>query len=198
MLSEPLGFNPPTDDDWIRKCIQVLTGETMHPGPAGHKKGYVFTWILDHISDAAGQLRPRNALLLFAEAAKLQDEPMPTGALLDPRRFMQALRGEPGKPGEVSQRSVDDLRDEYKEEWSVAGEWLPDKFKTFERIWPVSEESLAEFLADKLRMDPVDAKEKIERMVEGGLLERRVSKSRATQLQIPDIYLFGLGLTRKG
>jgi hypothetical protein len=196
MLTHPLGFNPPNDEEWVKKCVQFLAGETMAPGQSGHKKGYVYTWVIRHISDAEELVRPRNALLLFAEAAKLQKIPQSTGALLDPRKFGEALRGV-GKPGQVSVQAVDDLRQEYRQEWSIHNEWLPDTFKTFP-TWPVPENALIELLCRRFAIDPNYAKEKIELMSAAGLLERRAPKGQSAQLQIPDIYLFGLELTRKG
>lgn len=192
MMEKPLGFIPPADEDWVRRCVHVLAGETMAKGPAGHKKGYVYTWVLNHIADSAGLLRPRNALLLFAESAKLQEEPEPEGALLNPWRFMDALRGA------VSGQAVDDLRAEYKKEWSVDKTWIPDQFSSFQRVWPVSEEDLSYFLKKELKRPIAEIREKIEHMRDAGLLQRRVLKGRDPELQVPDIYLFGLGLTRKG
>ena len=192
MLTEPLGFIPPEDEDWIKKCVNLLAGYTMAPGPSGHKKGYVYTWVLEHVADSAGFLRPRNALLLFSEAAKLQENPGETGALFNPRLFMAALRGS------VSSAAVDDLRAEFKQEWSIDTTWLPDRFAAFEHIWPVPEKDLVDFLKEDLPLDWKSVVEKIEHMSDAGLLERRVWRGREPQLQIPDIYLFGLGLTRRG
>jgi len=192
MLDAPLGFVPPDDGDWIQKCVQSLAGETMASGPSGFKKGYVYTWVLNHISDAAGLLRPRNALLLFSEAARLQDVPEQVGPVLRPRSFIEALRGD------VSRHAVDDLRAEFKQEWTIGGVWLPDKFSAFERVWPVFEDDLLKFLRREAKIERDAILEKIEHMSEAGLLERRTTGGRKPQLQIPDIYLFGLNLTRKG
>jgi hypothetical protein len=192
MLDQPLGFIPPDDEAWLKRCIYLLAGETMASGPSGYKKGYVYTWVLDHVSDSAGFLRPRNALLLFSEAAKLQRSPSDTGTLLNPRRFMEALRGS------VSRLAVDDLRAEFKHEWSVDGQWLPDRFAAFEHVWPVYEKELLDFLKSDLGLGQKRAADAIEHMSDAGLLERREWRGRAPQIQIPDIYLFGLGLTRKG
>jgi cellulose biosynthesis protein BcsQ len=192
MLGTPLGFVPPEDEAWLRKCIGLLAGETMGAGAPGHKKGYVYTWVLDHISDAAGLLRPRNALLLFSEAAKLQEHAETTGSLLNPRRFMDALRAG------VSRHAVDDLRAEFTKEWSFGEKWLPARFAAFSHIWPVDEKELIAFLQADLSLDRKVVVEKIEQMSDAGLIERREGRGREPQLQIPDIYLFGLDLTRKG
>jgi hypothetical protein len=194
MLNAPLGVIPPNDEDWIRQCIHLLAGETMASGPSGHKKGYVYTWVLNHIADAAGQLRPRNALLLFSEGAKLQGTAEKGGPLMSPRRFLDALRGY------VSEQAVADLRQEFSQEWSVNQQWLPDLFSAFERTWPVEEAKLSQNLQKTLnlsRQETHEVKDRIEHMIEAGLLEYR-PRGGKPQLQIPDIYLFGLGLTRKG
>ena len=196
MLGQPLGFIPPEDEDWLKRCINMLGGETMAPGPSGYKKGYVYTWILDHVADSAGSLRPRNALLLFSEAAKLQEESgdkaRTEGGVLDPRYFKEAFRES------VSRKAVEDLRAEFKQEWSYGGSFLPDKFSALERVWPVEERALIEFLEKEQRLKRKTVVDAIERMSDAGLLERREWRGRPAQIQIPDIYLFGLGLTRKG
>lgn len=163
----------------------------MASGPSGYKKGYVYTWVLNHAADAAGQLRPRNALLLFSETAKLQSEVEESGPLVNPRRFLHALRGH------VSEQAVADLRQEFSQEWSVEQQWLPDLFSTFERTWPVDEGELVQYLKKTTKLPSQEVKEKLDHMADAGLLERR-TRGGKSQLQIPDIYLFGLGLTRKG
>ena len=192
MLGEPLGFIPPEDEDWLRSCVNLLAGATMAPGPSGHKKGYVYTWILNHTCDSAGFLRPRNALLLFSEAAKLEESPAAMGPLHTPWRFMEALRGS------VSSAAVADLRAEFTKEWSNGETWLPDRFAAFERIWPVSEEKLVDFLAQDSRLDRTIVSDMLDHMCEAGLLQRRAWRGSEPQFQIPDIYLYGLGLTRHG
>lgn len=105
---------------------------------------------------------------------------------------MEALRGN------VSQQAVEDLRVEFKQEWSIGDQWLPDMFSAFGYVWPVEENELVGFLKKKLKVDSKRVVEKLEHMRDAGLLERRTWRGREPQLQIPDIYLFGLGLTRRG
>lgn len=168
----------------------------MASGPSGHKRGYVYSWVLEHISDSSDLLRPRYALLLFSEAAKLQGRPEAKGALLSPSRFREALRGA------VSQAAVDDLRNEFQEEWSMEKKiWLPDLFAAFGTVWPVDEADLEKFLVKQAKSAGIsgkDIRDRIEHMREAGLLERRTPRGKEPQIQIPDIYLYGLGLTRKG
>lgn len=193
MLMTKLGFVPPFDEDWIAKSVQVLAGETMARGEHGYKKGYVYTWILTHSADSTGDIRPRIALLLFSEAAKIQKKVTPSGPILNPRSFVEALRGE------VSQQAVADLRIEFKEEWSKGDLWVPDAFSSLERTWPIDEDMLLDHLGSEHQIKRPEAKEMLDRMVEAGLVERRKNrKAGKSLLQIPDIYLFGLGLTRRG
>jgi cellulose biosynthesis protein BcsQ len=193
MITTRLGFVPPFDEAWITKSIHVLAGETMAGGEYGHKKGYVYTWVLSHSGDSTGDIRPRSALLLFSEAAKLQKTAAAAGPVLNPRSFVEALRGE------VSRQAVADLRVEFQEEWSKDGTWLPDTFSSFERIWPVEEDALLGHMQDESRLKRSEAREVLDHMIEAGLVERRKNRKMGKNLlQIPDIYLFGLGLTRRG
>lgn len=194
MLTTKLGFVPPFDEDWIKKGIYALAGETMAGGEYGYKKGYVYTWVITHSADATGDIRPRTALLLFSEAAKLQKTAVAgAGSILNPRSFVEALRGE------VSQKAIADLRIEFNKEWSKGEVWLPDTFSSFERTWPVAEDALLAHLRAECRLKLPEGKEMLDRMSEAGLIERRKSrKSGEIMLQMPDIYLFGLGLTRRG
>ncbi|XXY52120.1 AAA family ATPase [Sorangium sp. So ce269] len=193
MLTSKLGFVPPFDEDWIMKSVHVLAGETMAGGEYGYKKGYVYPWVLTHSADATGDIRPRIALLLFSEAAKIQKTAAANGSILNPRSFVQALRGQ------VSQQAVADLRIEFKEEWSNGDLWIPDAFSSLERIWPIEEEALLDLLREECKLKRPELKEMLDRMVEAGLIERRKNrKTGRILLQIPDIYLFGLGLTRRG
>lgn len=193
MLQGPVGFVPPEDERWVKSAIEALTGETMGAGETGHKKGYVYSWVLTHAADAAAVLRPRNALLLFSEAAKLQKTVTANTPILRPQSFMNALRGD------VSRLAVADLKAEFRLEWPAGKAWLPEKLKDFERVWPVAEGGLASHLQKSWKFERGAAQKLIQRMVDAGLMERRASrKDGKTSLQIPDIYLFGLGLTRRG
>jgi len=187
-----LGVIPPRDEAWTRGSIETITGSTMGSGASGHKRGYVYTWLQSHLSDASGALHPRFALLAFSEAAKVQGTVPERGPLLAPKSFVRSLRGE------VSTVAVDDLAAEYPE-WKVDGDasvWIPRRFAELERVWPIPAGRL-EAMLKKLRFDKSRIADLIDRMVEAGLLDRREGKGGVTY-QIPDIYLFGLELTRRG
>jgi cellulose biosynthesis protein BcsQ len=186
----PLGFIPPEDEIWVRSAVELLAGETMASGVYGYKKGYVYTWVVNHIADAGGALRPRSALLLFSSAANGQRDPAAAGPILKPQSFVDALRDE------VSRAAVDDLREEYAQEWRAKGKWVPDTFADLERIWPVPEQELEKYLDRALGLG-TNTRAVLEQMVQAGLLEPRERKGIA-YYQIPDIFLFGLGLTRRG
>jgi cellulose biosynthesis protein BcsQ len=189
-LDSPLGFLPPDDEIWVRAAVEALAGETMASGVYGYKKGYVYTWVANHIADAGGVLRPRSGLLLFSAAARGQREPAETGPILKPQSFVDALRGE------VSRAAVEDLRAEYDQEWRAKGKWVPEAFAEFERIWPVQVEELEKYLSKDLGLGS-GSRALLEQMTQAGLLEPRERKGVA-YYQIPDIFLYGLELTRRG
>lgn len=189
-VDSTLGFVPPEDEDWVTTCVNRIAGETMGRGKLAHKKGYVYSWLLDHSGDAQAAVRPRSMLLLFSGAAKVQDVPQTSGPLFVPASFRTALREE------VSPQSVADLKAEYKEEWKApSGEWIPDTFEAFQRVWPAEEGALEAYLS---RLGVPDPKGMMQRMEDAGLFERRQPRGEPVSLQIPDVYLFGLHLTRKG
>lgn len=189
-MKDALGFVPPTDEAWVRPAVEVVAGETMAHGEWGYKRGYVYTWLIKHASDAQDALRPRSLLLLFSRAAQIQGEPSAAG-LIGPASIREALRGE------VSTAAVDDLRNEFKAEWQTRdGTWIPDTLSTLAKVWPVSEEALLDHL-EAVGVD--DPSGMLDRMIAGALFERRRrGRPAAVELQIPDVYLYGLGLTRKG
>jgi cellulose biosynthesis protein BcsQ len=186
-----LGYTPDEDPDWIQRVIETMIGETMASGEFGYKKGYVYTWIPKHLADAASNINPRNALVLFSEAAKIQRELPTDGSILRPQSINLALRTE------TSRVATEDLREEFKQEWEFGDAWIPDSFKELSKIWPISEDFLDTFLSSKLDGSSKKVKEILESMMSAGLLSKQKFKKEVF-CYIPDIYLFGLGLTRRG
>lgn len=190
-LSEPLGWIPPLDPGWIRSAVESLAG--AHMG-SNVRKGQVYTWIPNHAADANQNARPRIFLLLFAEAAKLSQPSRSATPLLRPEAFREALRKD------VSEAAVDELRNEYRIEWSISPSsssvWVPDTFKEYQELWPVEESALHDFYRQP-RFQPFTERilDILKQMRDAGLLKGRGGQG---QLQIPDIYLYGLGLRRKG
>ncbi|MDC0670547.1 P-loop ATPase, Sll1717 family [Nannocystis radixulma] len=185
---ELLGRVPPDDAEWLKSVILALVGEYMG---ATKKKGVTYNWLITHLSDARGQARPRMLLALFSIAAKAQGTDETGRAPLSPEKLRLALRGE------VSKIAVEELREEFGAEWTLNGHWVPDKFKEHETLWPVNYAGLVRSLVKHLEADKSEVTELLRKMETSGLLERRSAKAH-DRVQVPDIYLYGLGLTRKG
>lgn len=186
----PAGVMPPEQEDTIRTVIEWLVGEYMG---AGKTKGYTYTWIPKHLSDSQGQVAPRWMIALFKEAAELAKERQLSAPIIPQKMIRQALQGP------VSTIAVADLKAEYRDELkSEHDTFLPDLFKDEFRTFPQSKDSLLSFVQSSMR--GVDAEKILTRLEEIGLLERRKpTKERPEEhYQIPDIILYGLGLTRRG
>ncbi|MBK9643793.1 MAG: hypothetical protein IPO67_01310 [Deltaproteobacteria bacterium] len=183
-----LGLVPPSDEAWLQEVVAALVGEHMG---VGSKKGGTYTWIVKHLGDANGRVRPRSLLTLFALAATKQGADLKGRAPLDQARLREALRTG------VSPQGVAELKQEFALEWMSGDVWVPDTFKEHETLWPVDYEPLKRFLSKRLKLPVSRVSELLYQMAVSGLLEHRTTQP-ADKIQVPDIYLYGLGLTRKG
>jgi hypothetical protein len=185
-----IGVVPPEQEDAIRTVIEWLVGEYMG---ASKEKGYTYTWIPKHLSDSQGQVAPRWMIALFKEAAELAQEMQLSAPIIPQRMIRQALQGP------VSTIAVDDLRAEYGDELKTKDDsFLPDLFRDEFNTFPQSKKSLSSFVQS--RAENEDVGKVLTRLEEIGLLEQRKPTKRRTEehYQIPDIFLYGLGLTRRG
>lgn len=191
-LNTPVGNIPTSDADRVRDVVEWLVGEHMG---ASAKRGYSYTWITKHLADGKGKVLPRLLVSLFAIAARqaadrdpeLEDSPTP------PRDIRDALRTE------VSEIAVQDLEAEYARDFQTArGGFIPSVFKLEYNTFPQPRDELVRFIRGQLSDGGGSkASEVIERLVEVGVFEER-ERSGVTVYQIPDIYLYGLGLSRRG
>ena len=187
----PVGIIPP-QEKYIRPIIESIIGEYMGAIP---KKGYTFNWIPKHLLDSQKQLAPRWIIALFAEAAKLAlDDNLPN-PIIPQKMIREALQSN------VSQIAVNDLRVEYKQELRTKkGMFLPDSFKSNFKTFPQSQEKMLAFIKSHVSTKDTTPENILLRMEEIGLLEKRKSTKKYPEVryQIPDIYLYGLGLSRRG
>lgn len=193
-LSESLGWmytGYPThpDEEKLQAVMHALVGQYMGSGPT---KGRSYNWPPNHLQDAKGDLYPRSILLLFSEAAKdeinyrRQDDG--AGSLLTPTSFRQAME-------EVSRQRLLELEEEYP--------WIKQlKPHLQEKLVPMPQREMEELLrevswegATSRETPPHTApRQLIEDMLSIGIL-RRTDDGR---LHVPDIYLYGFDLKRKG
>ncbi len=173
----------PTEDA-LRICVEKIVGPFMGGGP---KKGRTFAWIPNHLQDAIGEIVPRSMINLFSLAA--QDELEHSRAsetLLSPLSFQVALE-------ETSRRRILELQEEYP--------WLEAVRPVLTgRHVPIPRDDLAILLGEiewsGVERPPISREPNalIDSMLQIGILRLTLDK----RIHVPDIYLYGFGLKRKG
>lgn len=179
-----------------RPFIVRLIGEYMG---AGSRKGQSFNWVLDHLRDGKKIITPRLLVRLFEQAAmKERDNPQASSPhLFSPVSIRQAL---------------DDVSNDHVKQ-AIGSEWpwldgvrkriernklVPWKRVEFQKMlevnWGESWSSQNPDPNTDTRPPAPDARELIDYLVDLGICKER-SEDR---IDLPDIYLYGLGLRRKG
>lgn len=173
-----------------RSLIERLAGTYMG---AGLKKGRTFTWLLSHVRDGNGRAMPRALVRLIEEGAS-QERRVPRATrsrLLDPRSLRRAL-------DVLSEEHVLQVN-------SHELPWLPGVAKRVKgggvpmQPW-IAERLLArdwdETWGDEPDIHPpvANAHSLVNYLVELGVLRFRANG----KIDVPDLFLAGLGLTRKG
>jgi hypothetical protein len=186
-----VGIIPPQPEEYIRPIIESLVGE--HKG-TDKRKGYTFTWIPKHLLDSQKQVAPRWIIALFAEAAKnALDNNLPS-PIIPQKMIRETLKSK------VSEIAVRDLRVEYQQELKTKRDFLPDTFKNVFNTFPQSRDNMLKLIKSRARIKNATDETILKRMEEIGLLEKREPTRKRPEIhyQIPDIYLYGLGLSRRG
>ena len=157
---------------------------------SGATKGRTFDWIPNHLQDTNGEIVPRSILNLWALAAKdeLDNNRAKDGFLLSPLSIRQVIE-------EVSDRRVIELSEEYP--WlkiivpQLAGEevpMFPEKFRgLLQKIDWQSQPPTERPISQK----PSDI---IDQLLKIGVL-RLIPDGR---IHVPDIYLYGFKMKRRG
>lgn len=173
------------DEALLRPAIEALVGPWMGPNP---RKGATYNWLPNHIQDANGRLAPRSFLSLLRRAAELtlEDPGAATSAHpMRPTHLQTALEA-------ASEDRIRELGEE--DPWLVQ---LPDLLRD------LSVPTRRQDLSRRLKPDRWPASHKppfaspdeiFDHLVERGIVEPRVDG----RYNVPDIYLFGLGMKRKG
>lgn len=163
---------------------------------AGRKKGYVRNWVLDHLRDGNAQISPRTLVRLFEQAA-LKEAPNRTlvpPKLLHPTALRQAL----------DDVSKDHVTQAISSEWPWL-EGVRDRLLGQRLVpWPRTEiVTLLEHDWNGTWTSGVNAgirppAERPDRLVDY-LVELGIFRKRSDdRIDVPDLYLFGLDLRRKG
>jgi hypothetical protein len=177
------GSHEPTDDT-LRSATHRIMGQFMGRGP---KKGRTFEWIPNHLQDANGEIVPRSIINLFSLAA--EDEIANRRAsktLLSPVSFGAAIE-------QVSERRIKELEEEYP--W-LAAVRLPLQGQQV----PMTKERLIELMrqVDWSGVERLPVSQDPNRLISDMLQIGILRLTREGRIHVPDIYLYGFGLKRKG
>lgn len=175
-----------------RGLIERMVGKYMGANP---RKGQSFNWLLDHLRDAHGCATPRALVRLVEQAAsKERGKPRATPPqLLHPTSLRQGLE-------DVSNSHVlQAIHNEWPwlagvKERTARNRLVPWKRKELEEMLSVGWKQSWGEANGSLRPPTANAEELIAYLVELGVFRERSND----RIDVPDVYLFGLGLRRKG
>jgi hypothetical protein len=184
--SPGLGLVPDNQPEAFRMLIETMVGPYMGKNP---RKGASYEWVTNHLQDTQGRAAPRSFLQLMAFAAGRASE-HPGRSYDDTRRII--------KPSDLHHALLKASK-ERLEELFEEDPWL-------ERLRPalsggevpMTEDRFVE-LVEHVRwsvenLPSTDPRELVEYLIRRGVLERRTDG----RLNVPDIYLHGFGLKRRG
>ena len=186
------GGNIPTHNEkQIRLFIAELIGPYMGASP---KKGDSYLWVPNHLQDANGDLAPRSFLKCYACAAQtmLKPENEKTLGSLAPRALMNPSSIQ-GAVQEVSADRVDELQEDFP--------WISNLKNVLEGgtlLMPSADfrQCLAEFLAkNTMENNPANTIDELMALL---LSLGIIIISTDDRINMPEIYLHGFGLKRKG
>jgi hypothetical protein len=174
-----------------RPLIERLAGQYMG---ADLKKGRTFAWLLSHIRDGNGHAMPR-ALVWLIEQAAIQERDRPQATynrLLDPRSLRRAL--DDVSKDHVLQVNTHELPwlPGVKQRLDGAGVPMPrrEAEKLLGRQWDDS----WNIKTPDARPPADDASGLVTQLIEIGVFRVRPD----SRIDVPDLFMAGLGLSRKG
>jgi hypothetical protein len=183
----PLGLLPDADEAGFRQLMDVLVGTYMG---ADKRKGITYNWIPNHLQDGTGKIAPRSFLKLFslaAERSRTKAADLKGTALLQPTDLQGALM-------ETSNDRIRELQEEYP--WiealrgSLRGLEVPAWPKDFRARLSKTQWSTQ---AQRALQD-TSPQTVLELLRNIGVVTVRTDG----RLNVPEIYLHGFGLKRKG
>lgn len=185
--SELVGIMPKPEEELNKIMLRTLIGEKMGKG----NKAYTYNWIFYRLRDTNNKIVPRSLIKLFSAAARHELNHTDTSnkdgiKILKPRALEDSVE-------EVSTDRITDMEEEYEEYQQIFTN-LGNYCSTF----PADEEVLDQALI-KCGISEDHLKTVIDHLMEIGILgEYQKKKSEPVRYHIPDIYLKGMKLKRKG
>ncbi len=179
---DELGLVPNLTETQNRSLLEMLLGKYM----GANNKAFPYNWILYHVSDANRKMFPRSFLTLFSTTGKKQSEDTNTSKVLIRPYNMEVTMND------VSRDRVVDIKEEYPELQNIF-----DNLKNHIEIFPINEEKLIQGLKKLKEKEPNKI---IDKLNDIGVLYpyKYNSKKYGKRYHMPDLYLFGMGLKRRG
>lgn len=203
-FSRKVGLSFTSDPDIGLICSEkniILAGERLISGIIGPymganaNKGLTWRWVLEHVRDGKKRAYPRPFVRLFEKAAENQQASgkFPVkDIILDPLSIRRAM-------DRVSLDQISDLRDEIP--WidslkkSISGKLVPMERKDLDQILKKWLKEHREVEDPKSIQTPYETpKEMIDLLMDLGIFRERPHD----RFDVPDLFLAGLGLKRKG
>lgn len=167
----------------LRQSLFPLWGEKMGSG----NKSYIYNWIRKRTADSQDNSFPRSLILLLEQAVEREknySKEYSDPRILRPKSLTDALP-------EVSKQRVDEVCNEYPELEALLkklrGERSPIDEKQLTKIWNIK--------GTKLNA-------RLQEMIDAGIFKeysRRKNVSPDVRVySVAELYLYGLGMTRKG
>ncbi|MDE7478147.1 MAG: hypothetical protein K2M91_09390 [Lachnospiraceae bacterium] len=190
-INGALGYVPGDSEEAFRLLIDKMVGQYMGKNA---KRGVSYTWVPNHIQDANGEMAPRAFLKCFAFAAEEMLNSKSDVAALEKERVLHPTRLQ----GAVAKVSADRVQELTQEEY----QWLQNLIKRLDKKTMLMEKE--EFLSylrpenwpetERGRLPGETGMEILEVLMMLGI----VMKTADERINIPEIYLHGFGLKRKG
>ncbi len=188
-----------TEEDVQKDVFHAIAGPAMTSGPSGHKRGFPYTWLPNHLLDGRDQVSPRSYCAALRHAAMLEV----------PEEWLYPLHYKAIQTGvqEASRIRVNEIREDYP--WvellmkPLSGQiTVPCSAEEILSLW--SGEKTIDKLrnltgqGDEVKLPPPhldEGPEGIFQDLEGLGLIQRLGDGR---IQMPDVYRIAFGLGRRG
>lgn len=186
-----LGYLPDNSEDVFRLLINKMIGQYMGKDA---KRGISYTWVPNHIQDANGETAPRAFLKCFAFAAEEMLNHKSDVTALEEERILLPTRLQ----GAVAKVSADRVQELTQEEY----QWLQNLIGRLRgKTMLMGVDEFLDYLdpgnwpeAERDKLPGKTSMEILEVLVTLGIVMRTMDE----RINIPEIYLHGFGLKRKG